>query len=147
MQQTYKFNKSDFDDNGLDNNGKLFSDKMYNWEEEFHKEFHPFFTNHLYANNSTMLLLKSCLMSTNNEDYGMDGEYDLDTNLEIEAFSERQTIYAMGSELTDNKGEPVFLIRDDKVSDGTVVLKYIPDSDDEAIEPKVPIESNVIVGS
>lgn len=139
MQQIYNFNQADFDDDGFNKNGKLFSDTIKDWEVEFNKEFNPFFANHILANNSTMLLLKRCFESTENEDYGMDGEFDFETNLKIETFSQRQTIYALGSDLKGNEDEPLYLVTDDKVSNGTIILKYIPDDDNESPDPTEPV--------
>lgn len=139
MQQIYNFKKADFDNNGFDKNGKLFADIIGDWESEFHQEFSPFFANHFYANHSTMKLLQNCFVSDDNEDFGRDGEYDLETNLKIEDFSKRQTTYALGSGIKENEDEPMFLIIDDKISDGMAILKYIPDNDDG--EDENPIES------
>ncbi len=130
MQKIYNFKKAGFDYNGFNIDAKLFSDLIREWEVEFNKEFKPFFANYILANNSTMLLLKSCFVSSDTENFGMDGEFDIETNLKIEKYSQRQTIYALSSEL--NEDEPLYLVVDNKVSDGTIILKYIPDNDAES---------------
>lgn len=143
MQQIYKFKKADFDNNGFHKDGELFSDLIREWELEFHKEFNPLCANYILANNSTMLLLKSCFVSADNEDYGMDGELDFETNLKIETHSQRQTIYALGSELKGHEDEPLYLVVDDKISDGIIILKHIPDSEDEVSDPIESIDTGI----
>jgi hypothetical protein len=130
IQETFRFNKNDFDENGFNVSGKHFEDIISEWEVEFRNSRH-IFANHLFANSSTMYLLKRCFTSTGIEDYGMDGEIDFNTNLEIETYSKRQTIYALGSRLEWNIDKPLFLIRDDKVSDGTVILEFILNEDEK----------------
>lgn len=109
---------------------------------EFHLEFKPYFANYIVANSSTILLLKSCFVISEKVDFGSDG-YDLDTELKIEEYSKRQTVYALGSEIKENKDEPLFLVTDDKVSDGAVILKYISDRDDEGGIPSEPINTGI----
>ena len=61
------------------------------------------------------------------------------TNLKIEEYSKRQTTYAIGSNL--DQDEPMFLVIDDSMVDGMVILKYVPDSDGSEIGPEVPVET------
>ena len=128
LQQTYTYSKSDFDDNGFNSAKRFFLDVVRDWEEEFKKEYHVF-ANHLIANSSTMGLFKLCLMTNDNEDFGRDSEIDFETDLEIEAHSGRQTIYALGSNIEGNNN-PLFLIRDNDVLDGAVILEYVIDDED-----------------
>ena len=44
-------------------------------------------------------------------------EIDLDTNLTIDVFTERQTVFAVGSLLCDNFDNPLFLVKNDNLSD------------------------------
>ena len=80
MQEIFKFNKNDFDKNGFNINGEFFPDIIREWEVEFRNKYH-FFANHIYANSSSMDLLKCCLKTTDTEDFGMDGEINIDINL------------------------------------------------------------------
>ncbi|MEI7726892.1 MAG: hypothetical protein WCK09_17415 [Bacteroidota bacterium] len=81
-----------------------------------------------------------------NEDCGMDlinGEIDIPTNIKIGKYSKRQTIYAIGSKIDDD--EPMFLVRDDDMVDGMVILKYVPDSnDDDEVNPINPVDAEKI---
>ncbi len=143
MQEIYKFNKNDFDENGFNKfNGKLFCAIINEWEVEFNKAFYPLVANHLFGNSPTMKLLESCFFITEPEDFGMDGQFDFETNIEIDKHNPKGVTYALGSGV--NEDEPVFLIIDSKMYDGTVILKYLPDDDDENDEPEIPVEENKI---
>ena len=147
MEQLYKFNLRDYNTDGTNlKDGQFFLDVIGTWEKDFHDRYYPFCSTHLLANASSMLLIKQSFAFNQNEDCGMDligGEIDLDKNLEMEKHSSRTTIYAIGSKLDED--EPVFLVRDDTMEDGMILLKYIPDSDDrEEVSPEVPVESNTV---
>jgi len=143
MEQHYKFNKWDFDDNGTNTkDGSFFLELIGEWERDFHDKYSPFFSNYLFSNASTMILVKNCLVLEPDDDCGMElinGKVDLDTNLTIDGHSKRQTIYALGSRLDED--EPMFLIIDESMIDGTVILKYIPDIDNEDVGEDIPVPS------
>ena len=143
MEQRYKFNKWDFDENGTNTkDGVFFLDLIGEWEQDFHDRYFPFYSNYLFGNVSTMILIKNCFDFDPNEDCGMElinGKIDLDTNLKIEEYSKRQTTYAIGSNL--DQDEPMFLVIDDSMVDGMAILKYVPDSDGSEIGPEVPAET------
>jgi hypothetical protein len=149
MQQSYSYKKADFDKDGKDKDGVLLSDMIPHWEAGFYDEFSPFCANYLLANYSTMHLLKRCFYAKETEDFGMDGDFDLDTNLKIEEHSLRQTIYALGSSLNGNEDEPLYLVTDENVPDETVIFKYAPidddENDDEIPDPVDPTGSRDIV--
>ena len=71
----------------------------------------------------------------------LDGEIDIDKNLAVEKHSKRTTVYAIGSTVQDNSDEPLFLVRDEDMADGMVILKYIPENDDED-DKDGPVEPN-----
>lgn len=80
-----------------------------------------------------MNIVNKAFNMNDDESCGMeliDGEVDIDTNLEIEKFSSTKTVYAIGSKITENEDEPIFLVTNDGISDGIVLLKYIPDDED-----------------
>ena len=144
MEQHYKFNHSNYNTTGFNiKDGQLFLDLIREWEGDFHDRYSPFFSNCLFSNSSSMILLKNCLFTKPNEDLGMElinGEIDIETNLKIGEYSKRQAIYALGT--MNDIDEPLFLIIDDSMVDGIVILKYIPDDDedDETISPETPVE-------
>lgn len=141
MQEIYRFSKNDFEENGFNKfNEKLFLDVVREWETEFNKKFNPFLANHILANSSTMKLLENCFVPKETEDFGIDGQFDFETNLKIDKHNKKDIVYAIDSGV--NADEPLFLIIDSKVSDGAVILKYIPDDDDENNEPQIPIAEN-----
>jgi hypothetical protein len=152
MEQHYKFDWKDYSPNG-DNirDGKFFLELLAEWEADFHLRFSPLFATHLLGNNTAMHLIKRCYYFQQNEDVGMelfDGEIDIDKSLAIEEHSKRTTIYAIGSGLLDNDDEPLFLVRDDDMVDGMVILKYVPENDESEDAPDVPVQSELVkVGS
>jgi len=146
VEQHYKFNNMEFDEGrNRIRNDELFLDLIRKWEDDFHDRYSPFFANYLFANASTMILANQCLVTEPNEDLGMElieGEIDLDTNLKIENYSKRLTIYALGS--NHDLDEPLYFIRDDSMIDGMVILKYIPDHDEDDIGPDIPVAGEKI---
>jgi hypothetical protein len=135
MQQSYKFKNVDFGEGGFNKEGVLFIDIMQRWEEEFHKELYPFFANHIYANYSTMRIIKSCFQTDSVTDFGMDGELDFDENYEMEGYSGRKTIFAFGSQLEGNMNNPLYLVMDSNIKDGSLILKCISDGEGNEDEP------------
>ncbi|MCX6303484.1 MAG: T9SS type A sorting domain-containing protein [Bacteroidetes bacterium] len=133
MEQHYKFSKWDFDENGKNTkDGTFFLDAIGQWERDFHNRYSPFFSNCLFGNASTMILVKNSFFTEPDEDFGMDlinGDIDIETKIKVGKYSKRQTIYAIGSKL--DQDEPMYLIIDDTMVDGIALLKYVPDSDDE----------------
>lgn len=154
MEIIYQFDKFTFDKTGYNKQDNLlFLEKIDAWELDFHQQFIPYCASHLFANSSTMLLIARS-MDFNEEDrydMGMDlinGEIDIDTNMAIEEYSNRRTIYALGSKIEGNEDEPLHLIIDDSMSDGTAILKYIPDDDEEeemTLEPTEPIGKEKVI--
>jgi hypothetical protein len=129
MQKTYYFNRRDYDSNGYNNDtGEFFHQKIHEWENDFSEIFLLEFANHVFANDSTMILLKDCFYSDPNEDFGMDlfnDDISIDINLSIESYSTRTTNYALGSEVKGNIDEPLYLLIDSKMADGIITLKYL----------------------
>ena len=146
MDQHYKFNKWDYNEDGTNvKNGSFFLDVVGDWEKDFHDRYSPLFSNCLSGNASTMILVKNCFITEPNEDFGMElinGDIDIETNIKIGKCSKRQTIYAIGSRIDED--EPMFLVRDDTMVDGMVILKYIRDSDEDEISPDVPVETEKV---
>jgi hypothetical protein len=77
-----------------------------------------------------MLLLQSCF-EIEEESFGMDGDLDLDSNMKIDAHSERVTIFAIESSIPEKEGEPMLLVIDDSVPDGQFQLLYVSDEGDD----------------
>ncbi len=138
MQQYYKFRKSDFNTKGFNQQGDAFNDIVAVWETEFHKEFFPFFANCFVANFSTMELLKSCFLTDEDEEFGMDSDLSLEENIAMEIHGGLNITYGIESGVPENAGEGLLLITDNKISDGMVILKYISDDDDD--DDETPIE-------
>jgi len=141
MEQHYKFNRLEFNDDGNSTRvDECFLDLIKKWEGDFHDRYSPFFANYLFANASTMILASQCLVTEPNEDLGMElinEEIDLDTNLKIENYSKRVTIYALGS--NHDLDEPLYFVRDDSMADGMVILKYVLEHDEDDLGQDIPI--------
>ena len=131
MQQIFNYSKADFDTNGFDKKGKIFTDFIQQWEIEFHNEFKAFFANYLLGNYVTMQLVRSCFDAEDLENFGMDGDHDFETNLKIDKHRKEPVVYAIASELNGNKEEPLFMSEESTMADGMIILKYVPDNDDE----------------
>jgi len=143
----YRFNRMEFNEEGDSiREDECFLDLIRKWEDDFNERYSPFYANHLFSNASAMILANKCLGAEPNEDLGMDlieGEIDLDTNLQIENYSKRCTIYALGT--SHDLDEPLYFIRDERMADGVVILKYIPERDDDDSDgPEIPLETEKI---
>ncbi len=140
LQEVYSFEMHNFDDEGVNiETDQYFMELIGEYERDFHEKHPTYFANYLFANDSTMNMFNKALDMEENQKCGMDlidGEIDLETNMEIETYSDIRTVYAIGSEMKENE-EPVFLIIDDKIGDGKIILKYIPD-DDNSKENETP---------
>ena len=139
MELIVPFRKSDFTPEG-DHipTGKFIIELQQEWEEQFHITFNPYYANVIEGHPLVMYRLTRYFGQNDHEglDFGMDlidGKIDIDANLEIETFSETKTVYAIGSRLQldeEGYGEPIFLVKNDKLNADILVLKY-DDSDDE----------------
>jgi hypothetical protein len=142
MEQHYKFNKRDYNENGFNvKDGTFFLDIIGWWEKNFHDKYSPLFANCMSGNASTMILVKNCFITEPHEDFGMElinGNIDIQTNIKVGRCSKRQTVYAIGSRF--DLDEPMFLVRDNDMVDGMVILKYVPDSyDEDEVSPRIPV--------
>lgn len=148
FQEIYKFRYYDYDDEGINiETGIYFLDIIKAWEIEFHNTYPLGYANYLFANESTMILLNKCLDLDKSQKCGMElinGEIDIDTNIEIGKFSDITTVYAFNSQIEENIEEPLFLVIDEKIKDGKVLLKFIPDDDSEEDESHIPVNSDLI---
>ena len=151
LEKTYSFIKEDYNQDGFNKtNGQLFLNFIAECENDFHEDLAVFIANCLFANSSTMYLMKCCYVTEEYDDFGMDlidGEINMDVNLDIEKHSKRKTTYAIESRVKGNEGEPLFLIIDENIKDGEFILKYIPDDDEEDdvnLNVPKPIESKII---
>jgi len=150
LQDYYKFQPEKFNQEGLHiETREWFMDVLTEFERDFHHKHEHCYANYLFANSSTMILINKALDLGSHESCGMDlidGEVNLDANLEIETFSEMDMVYAIGSKLEQNEDEPVFLVTDEQIGDGLILLKYIPDTESDDAEPQVPVNENVLTG-
>lgn len=147
MQQLQNFNPDDHDENGFTKTGSLFTDLIVGWEREFHQKFKPLYANYLHGNFGTMKIIQNCFDEEELDRFGMDGDYDFETNLEVDAARKNQVpiVYALGSDLPDNEGEPLYLVEDSSMADGVVLLRYKPEGgdDDEDELPTSGIEEEI----
>lgn len=146
LQEYYKFQPNDYYDDGFHyETGKWFMDLIKEFEHEFNKKFPYYFANYLFANSSTMLIINKAMDLNSDISSGMDlidGEINLDANLEIEKYSRIGTVYAIGSKITTNEDEPIFLVIDDEIANGLILLKYISDDDSKDFEILPPVNKD-----
>lgn len=138
LQQTYFFKPDRYDRHGqrIDDPAVLFHHFIEECETDFYSRSSPLAANRFKANARTMLLLQACF-EIEEESFGMDGDQDLETNMRIDAHSEKVTIFAIESSIPEKEDEPLFLLIDDSVPDGQFELLYVPDEgdDEEGVSP------------
>ena len=152
MEIIIPFKKLDFTTDGTQIlSGKWIYELQREWEAAFHNKFNPYFANILEGHPLAMHRLTRFMDGgeISGYDFGMeliDGEIDLDTNLAIEKFSYTKTVYAIGSQFHDDEDNPLFLIKNENISDEILVLKYVADDDateEENIE--IPVEGETVL--
>lgn len=135
MEIIIKFKKADFSDDGTHlPTDKFILDLQHDWEKSFHDTFPPYYANVIEGHPLAMLRLTK-YMDAGEEtayDFGMeliDGEIDIDTNIAIGKHSDYETVFAIGSMLHDMEDEPLLLVKNDKLSEEILVLKYVQDDE------------------
>jgi len=148
MELIIPFRKSDFSDDGTHiPSDKFVMELQRDWEELFYNKFKPFYANAIEGHPSAMLRLTRYMEAGEKTDYdfGMeliDGEIDIDTNLQIEKFSDLHTVYAIGSQFHENEDEPLLLLKNDSLKEEILVIKYVSDDDGEDnVTAPVPCET------
>ncbi len=146
LEMIFPFDEKEYTEDGTHIESDLFIlEQQTIWEEEFHNKFKPIYANVIEGHPKAMLRFTNYIYG---EDSGMDfgselidGKIDLDTNMEIEEFSDLQTIYALGSRFQSDD-EPLFLIKNPALKENILVFKYDPDDDDDDEETpvEVPVE-------
>lgn len=149
LQECYKYQPKDFDDSGFHHiTEQWFMDLITEFEKDFHEKHPHCYANYLFSDNSTMMLINKAMDLEPNESSGMDlidGEIDMEANFEIESYSNIRTVYAIGSKLEMNEDEPIFLVISEEISNGLILLKYIPDNESEDPENELPLSEDDIV--
>lgn len=151
MEIIIPFKKAEFIKSGTHiASNKFVLELQRDWEEQFHHKFKPYYANVIEGHPAAMQRLTQYMEGETPEyDFGMeliDGEIDIDTNLEIETFSESKTVYAIGSQFHDDEDNPLFLVKNDNISDQILLLKYVPDDDDATAESiEIPVEGETIL--
>jgi len=149
MELIIPFKKSDFTPDGEHiSSGKIIFELQKDWEESFHNKFNPIYANVIEGHPLAMQRLTTYndFGESTNYDFGMElinGEIDIDTNLAIETYSESKIVYAFGSQYNfdeDGDGVPLLLVKNDKLKDDILVLKYVPDDDESDIDEEIPID-------
>lgn len=143
MEKTYHYNRSDYRLDGFHKTKRdfNFSDFLLECEMDFHEEFKPLYANVMCAGSATFTLLKASFCDDDLE-FGMesiDGEIDMEMNYELEKYSSKATVYALGSRIKENYDEPIFLVTDDSFPNDCFSLKYSPDRDDDGEGEEVPV--------
>jgi hypothetical protein len=142
--ETYRFDQSDYDDNGRHKlrSEFLFTDFIVECEQLFHQRFGPYHANALFGNGNVHRLIKSCINDTDNVIFGMegvDGDFDVDLNLKLESYSADQTVYAIGSGIEGRDDEPLLLVSDNSFSNNQFALKLVSDNESDDIVNDIPV--------
>ena len=111
MEKIFPFKITDYTPSGTHIvSGRFIAEMQRDWETGFHNHFKPYYANVLEEHPAAMLRLTRYWEGDEPEyDFGMEqinGRIDIDTNLEIENFSNTLTVYAIGSQLHELKYVP-----------------------------------------
>ncbi len=148
--QAYTLVLSDYNAEGIHcKDRSYFLETVKIWERDFRRKHPHCFADHFFANTNTMKLIHGCLDLEPHQMCGMeliDGEVDMEAHMAMESYGNIQTIYALGSSLWKNLDEPLLLIIDNRMPDGLVYLKYIPEcgAQEPVPPPKIPIHKNIL---
>ncbi len=139
------FKKEQFTPDGTQvNSGKFIIELQEDWEDSFYNKFKPIFANVIEAHPLAMMRLTQyfeCSMDSD-FDFGLEsieGEIDIEINLRMENFLEKQTVFAVGSQLKENDDEPLFLVKNENLKMDILVFKYVQDNDSTEIDKTTPV--------
>ena len=146
MEPTVNFKESEFSKGGthLESNQHIIELQGI-WEDEFHRRIYLNYTNLLEGHPVAMRRL-TMLMDGEDTDYDfgsdlIDGEIDIDVNLEMENYSDYKTIYAIGSQFHGDEDNPLVLVKNDGVDPEVLILKYVKDDEDGEEEVALPVDA------
>lgn len=149
MTKTYRITVEGYDPDGIHlQTGQMFTDLIAEFETDYHSIMRPLRANVLKGNVRVILLLERCFILESGETFGMDmidGEINMAANLKMGAHSQHSMVYAIGSQLEGNEDEPLFLVRDDSLSEHVVELSWCSEGDDDDDPEAEPIPSEPIV--
>lgn len=151
MELIIPFRSEDFSQDGTHLiSDRFILDVQIDWEESFHNKFNPLYANVIEGHPSAMLRLTR-YMDAGEEteyDFGMEpinGEIDIDTNIEIDKHSRYNTVYAIGSRLDGRDDEPIFLLKNDSLPEDILLLKNVPDDDGDETETVItPVDTKTV---
>lgn len=152
MEIIIPFKKSQFTKDGVRiTDNKFILELQQDWENDFHNKFMPYYANVIEGHPKSMRRLTNYLEYDDTEyDFGMElieGEIDLDTNLAIEKFSKVKTIYAIGSQFHTDEDNPLFLIKNENLSEDILLLKFIDEDSDNDSLNNIPVNVGFEISS
>lgn len=123
--------------------GRFILEKLREWETSFHEKFFPVYANVLEGHPLAMARLSRYCDEGGKSglDFGMDlidGEIDIDANMEMDDHSESTMVYAIGSQINEDEDEPLLLVKNAALKDDILVLRYEDDNDGNGDEVSVP---------
>jgi hypothetical protein len=139
FERIFRIDLQRFDESGCSAEGDYLPDLLEMFEREFHSYFRPVIANYLFASAATLQALRRSYETEEHEYFGMElinGVIDFEASLEMDKYSQTQTVYAIGSSVSTGEEEPLYLIIDDTLTDGTMILRYLPDEDDDDSLPQ-----------
>lgn len=149
MELIVPFKKNSFSKDGIHlTSDKCIFELQNDWENSFHFKYKPYYANVIEGHPLAMQRLTHYFEEDEDTgfDFGMDlidGKIDIDTNLKIEDYLQKQTVFAIGSQLNLEDDTPILLVKNDKLSQEILLLKYIDeDGESQPIETTVNILSN-----
>jgi hypothetical protein len=153
MELIIPFKSIDYSDDGTHiRTGKYIMELQREWEESFHNQYKPYYANVIEGHPLAMLRITRYMNSgeDTNFDYGMElinGNIDIETNCEIEKFSDKDTVYGIGSQYHEDEDHIIFLVKNDSIRDDILILKYVPEDDEDTVSETVPVIDSLVVVS
>lgn len=137
MEIVIPFPKTDFSPAGTELlSGRNIVELLKAWESAFHSKFNPYYANVLECHPLAMhrLTLYFGKGEESGYDFGMelvDGNIDIDANLEMDDHLSGTMVYAIGSQIHDDEENPLLLVKNPALKDDILVLRYEPDDEGE----------------
>ena len=148
IREIFIFKPEDFSNGFFKQEDKLFFDFVTEWETLFHAKHTPLFANCMLTNQTSMWIMEKCFQTNENEEWGMpllDGKIDLETCITIDRIRNADVTYAVGSRCTGNEMLPLYLVIDDTIPNGKVILAYNPDFGSKSDQEPIPANVNEFV--
>jgi hypothetical protein len=152
IEFSYSYNANPYLKDGYNHAfNRSFLDLIEQFQRDFYERSGRFKANYLHVNYQGRYIMRKYFESAGadveNEVYGMDYVDDdymrnYDLNAEMDKAGNKTLVYAISTGF--DLDEPLFITIEPHLPDNILLLKYIPDSDDDEEAEALPVEGELL---